>query len=210
LTRGPEQEVPRSWAVAPSGVARSAAFRPRLEQRLRLRLGVGCAWVHYGRMVRKDRERPGTVAGELGDLIESSEDSARALDRWAKIWQIADVSLGWSAAVLAAVAGALGLGQIVGREGAAILALSAAGLIAGNQFLGSSARYDRNIRRRNAYEALARDARLQEAKANEQRLSDLDEVLHELLRRRVAIKDMDHQAVPAAALGRRKRSQIEG
>lgn len=167
-------------------------------------------WVHYGRMVRKDQERPGTVAGELGDLIESAEGSARALNRWAKFWQIADVSLGWSATVLAAVAGALGLGQIVGREGAAILALSAAGLIAGNQYLGSGARYDRNIRRRNAYEALARDARLEEAKAKEQRISDLDEVLHELLRRRVAIKDIDHQAVPAEALGRRERPQIEG
>ena len=175
-----------------------------------LGLPCGFGWVHYGRMVRKDQDRPGTVAGELGDLIESAEGSARALNRWAKFWQIADVSLGWSATVLAAVAGALGLGQIVGREGAAILALSAAGLIAGNQFLGSGARYDRNIRRRNAYEALARDARLEEAKAKEQRISDLDEVLHELLRRRVAIKDMDHQAVPAEALGRRERPQIEG
>jgi hypothetical protein len=74
-------------------------------------------------MGKKDQERPGTVAGELGRLIESAECSARALNRWAKFWQIADVSLGWSAAVLAAVAGALGLGQIVGREGAAILVL---------------------------------------------------------------------------------------
>ena len=186
------------------------ALRDRQPYRLgsnsgwRLWLPFGPGWVHYGGMVRKDQERPGTVAGELGDLIESAEGSARALDKWAKCWQIADVSLGWSATVLAAVAGALGLGQIVGREGAAILALSAAGLIAGNQYLGSGARYGRNIRRRNAYEALARDARLEEAKAKEQRISDLDEVLHELLRRQVAIKDMDHQAVPAEALGRRK------
>lgn len=160
-------------------------------------------------MVRKDQERPGSVAGELGDLIESVERSARALNRWAKFWQIAEVSLGWSAAVLAAVAGALGLGQIVGREGAAILALSAAGLIAGNQYLGSAGRYERDIRRRNAYEALTRDARLEEAKAKEQRTTDLDEVLRALLRRQVAIKDMDHQAVPAEALGRQKWSQTE-
>jgi hypothetical protein len=172
-------------------------------------LPFGCGWVHYGHMVRKDQERPATVAGELGDLIDSAEGSARALNRWAKFWHIADVSLGWSAAVLAAVAGALGLGQIVGREGAAVLALSAAGLIAGNQYLGSGARYESNIRRRNAYEALARDARLEEVKAKEQHISDLDEVLHELLRRQVAIKDMDHQAVPAEALGRRKWPQIE-
>jgi hypothetical protein len=114
-------------------------------------------------MARKDQERPGTVAGELGRVIESAERRARAVNRWAKFWQIADVTLGWSAAVLAAVAGALGLGQIVGREGAAILALSAAGLVAGNQYLGSSLRYESNRRRRNAYEALACDARLEEA-----------------------------------------------
>lgn len=83
-------------------------------------------------MGKKAQDRPGTVAGELGRLIESAEHSSRALNRWAKFWQIADVSLGWSAAVLAAVSGALGLGQIVGREGAALLALGAAGLIAGN------------------------------------------------------------------------------
>jgi hypothetical protein len=175
-----------------------------------LGLPCGFGWVHYGRMVRRDHERPGTVAGELGDLIESAEGSARALDRWAKFWQIAEASLGWSAAVLAAIAGALGLGQIVGREGAAILALSAAGLIAGNQYLGSAGRYEKDIRRRNAYEALARDARLEEAMAKEQRISDLDVVLRGLLRRRVAIKDMDHQAVPAEALGNRKCPQAEG
>jgi hypothetical protein len=114
-------------------------------------------------MARKDQERPGTVAGELGRVIESAEHRARAVNRRAKFWQIVDVTLGWSAAVLAAVAGALGLGQIVGREGAAILALSAAGLVAGNQYLGSSLRYESNRRRRNAYEALACDARLEEA-----------------------------------------------
>jgi hypothetical protein len=155
-------------------------------------------------MAKKDQERPRTVAGELGGLIGSAERRARTLNRWARFWQIADVSLGWSAAVLAAVAGALGLGQVVGREGAAILALSAAALVAGNQYLGSGVRYERNRRRRNAYEALACDARLEEAKAKEQRLSDLDEVVRELLRRQVAIKDMDHQAVPAEALGRRE------
>jgi hypothetical protein len=160
-------------------------------------------------MGKKDQDRPGTVAGELGRLIESAERSSRALNRWARFWQIADVSLGWSAAVLAAVAGALGLGQIVGREGAALLALGAAGLIAGNQYLGSGLSFERNRRRRNAYQALACDGRLEEAKAKEKRLSDLDEVMRALLARQVAIRDMDHQAVPAEALGRRKSSLTE-
>jgi hypothetical protein len=156
-------------------------------------------------MAKKDRERPGTIAGELGDLIESAERRARTVNRWAKFWQITDVGLGWSAAVLAALAGALGLGQIVGREGAAILALCAAGLAAGNQYLGSRMRYEKNRRRGNAYEALASDARLEEARAKEKRVQDLDEVVRELLRRQVTIKDMDHQAVPVEALGREKR-----
>jgi hypothetical protein len=82
------------------------------------------------------------------------------------------------------------------------MALSTAGLIAGNYYLGSAARYEQNRRRRNAYQALAADARLAEAKANEQRLPDLDDVLHTLLLRQIAIKDMDHLAVPAEVLGR--------
>jgi hypothetical protein len=158
--------------------------------------------VTMGRMPRKTKDRPGTVAGELSLLIESAEHSAAAVNRWERLWQAADVGLGWSAAVLAAVAGALGLGQVVGRTGAAIMALSTAGLIAGNYYLGSAARYEQNRRRRNAYQALAADARLAEAKANEQRLPDLDDVLHTLLLRQIAIKDMDHLAVPAEVLGR--------
>lgn len=70
-------------------------------------------------------------------------------------------------------------------------------------------RFERNRRRRNAYEALACDARLEEAKAKDKGLTDLDEVLGALLARQVAIKDMDHQAVPAETLGRRPSSLAE-
>ena len=55
----------------------------------------------WARKIKNDLE-PWRV--NWGRLIESAERSARALNRWAKFWQIADVSLGWSAAVLAAVA----------------------------------------------------------------------------------------------------------
>jgi hypothetical protein len=153
-------------------------------------------------MANKDQKRPGTVTGELGILIQCAEDRARKANRWARFWQVADISLGWAAAVLATIAGALGLGQIVGREGAAILALSAAGLVAGNQYLGSGVRYERNRKRRNAFQALACDARLAEAKAGEPPAAGLDEEVDKLLQRQVAINDMDHQAVPPAALGR--------
>jgi hypothetical protein len=153
-------------------------------------------------MAKKDEERPRTVAGELGILIKRAEKRAGAAKFWARFWQIADLGLGWSAAVLAAAAGALGLGEIVGREGAAILALSAAALVAGNQFLGSSARYERNRKRRYAFEALACDARLEEAKAGDPPARGLDKIVDRFLQRQIAINDMDHQAVPPAALGR--------
>ena len=122
-------------------------------------------------------------------LIQGAQDRARKAGRWARFWQVADISLGWTAAVLATIAGALGLGQIVGREGAAILALSAAGLVAGNQFLGSGARYERNRKRRNAFQALACDARLAEAQAGERPAGGLDKVVDKLLQRQVAIND---------------------
>jgi hypothetical protein len=174
--------------------------RRRSTKRIQLPFRSACP--HHGRMAKKDQKRPYTVVGELDILIQHAEKRARTARLWARFWQVADLSLGWSAAVLAAVAGALGLGEIVGREGAAILALSAAALVAGNQFLSSGARYERNRKRLYAFEALACDARLEEAKAGNQPAPGLDKIMDKLLRRQIAINDMDHQAVPAAALGR--------
>jgi hypothetical protein len=43
---------------------------------------------------------------------------------------------------------------------------------------------------------------LQKAKASEPSARSLDEVMRELLDRRITIEDMDHEPIPLAALGR--------
>jgi len=105
-------------------------------------------------------------------------------------------------AKLAAIAGAAALASVAGRIPAAILTLSAAGLAAGNQFLGSGVRYERNRKRRNAWKALELDACLEKAKLEEPPRRRLEEVMRPLLDRRAAIDDMDHEPVPLIALGR--------
>jgi hypothetical protein len=143
------------------------------------------------------------LAGELHDLIGDAEQRGNKAQHWARFWQVVDIVLGLAATVLAAVAGAAGLATAAGRVPAAIIALIAAGLAAANQFLHSGERYERNRRRRSAWQALERDARLEHASTREQGESDTEslyDVMRELLRRRIAIMDMDHRSVPPDAL----------
>ena len=147
---------------------------------------------------------------QLNDVILHAEDRGGTAKRWAGAWQRIDILSGLAAAVLAVLAGATGLADLAGRVPAAILALSAGGLAAANQFLGSGVRYERNRKRRNAWRALAMDASLEQAKANEHATKGADEhatkrlfeVIRELHDRQIAIEDMDHEAVPLIALGR--------
>lgn len=149
-----------------------------------------------------------TLICELHGVIKHATKRGGKARRWATIWQWTDVLSGLVAAVLAVTAGAAGLADLAGRVPAAILALSAGGLAAANQFLGSGVRYERNRKRRNAWKALEQDASLEQAKANERAGKGLDAgkglevVVRELLDREVAIEDMDHQPVPLVALGR--------
>jgi hypothetical protein len=145
-------------------------------------------------------EQPSGLAGELQELIRNAKDRGSTAQHWARFWQVVDIFFGLAAAVLAAIAGAAGLATAAGRVPAAILALSAAGLAAANQFLSSGERYERNRRRRNAWQALELDARVEQAKVGDPAAENLDEVMHGLLRRRIAIMDMDHRPVPPAAL----------
>jgi hypothetical protein len=145
-------------------------------------------------------EQPKSLAGELQELISNAEKRGGKAQHWARFWQVADIVLGLAATVLAAIAGAAGLATTAGRVPAAILALTAAGLAAANQFLHSGERYVRNRRHSSAWQALERDARLERANAGEPTAESLYEVMRELLRRRIAIMDMDHRAVPSDAL----------
>jgi hypothetical protein len=139
---------------------------------------------------------------QLDDLVKRAKERGTTARRWARIWQWTDILSGLAAAVLAVLAGATGLASLTGRTPAAILALSAGGLAAANQFLGSGARYERNRKRRNAWKALELDARLEQARADGYAAESLYSVVHELRDRETAIEDMDHEAVPLVALGR--------
>jgi hypothetical protein len=143
---------------------------------------------------------PGLAAG-LNELIDDARGRATSMRFYVKFWQVIDVVLGLLAATLAAVAGAAGLASTAGRVPAAILALCAAGLAAANQFLGSAERFEKNRTRRNAWEVLEWDARMERGKLNKTSAENMEAVINELLRRRVAILNMDHQAIPVDALG---------
>jgi hypothetical protein len=120
---------------------------------------------------------------------------------YVKFWQVIDIVFGLLAATLAAVAGAAGLASTAGRVPAAILALCAAGFVAANQFLGSNDRFEKNRKRRNSWEALEWDARTERAKLDKSSAMSEAVVMRELLRRRIAILNMDHQGIPSDALG---------
>jgi hypothetical protein len=126
---------------------------------------------------------------------------------YVKLWQGVDIIFGLLAATLAAIAGAAGLASTAGRVPAAILALCAAGFVAANQFLGSGQRFERNRRRRNAWEVLELDARVERAKLSEPSARNIEMIISDLLKRRIAILDMDHQAIPAEALGNPRSSR---
>jgi hypothetical protein len=103
-------------------------------------------------------EPPNALSEQLDRLIAKAEYRSTKTGRWARFWQVVDITLGLATAVLAAIAGATGLASAAGRVPAAILALVAAGLGAASRFLESRERYERNRKRRNALQALERDA----------------------------------------------------
>jgi len=167
-------------------------------------------------MVRSDESSGGSLptgnqflglAAELDKLIDDARGRAKSMGLYVKLWQVIDVIFGLLAATLAAVAGAAGLASTAGRVPAAILALCAAGFAAANQFLGSGERFEKNRRRRNAWEVLEWDARAERAKLSEPSAKSVEVVISELLRRRIAILDMDHQAIPVDALGSSDKSR---
>ncbi|WP_328378371.1 hypothetical protein OHB13_23340 [Streptomyces sp. NBC_00440] len=79
-------------------------------------------------------------------------------DRRAAFWAVADIVLGFPAALLAAVSGAAGLTTPDARTPAALLALASAGLSAGAGFLRSDTRRIGHKRARKAWAALEGEA----------------------------------------------------
>jgi hypothetical protein len=137
----------------------------------------------------------------LDGLITEAGRRERTAGWLARVWQSSGLTLGYATAVLAGLAGVTGLATTTGRVPAAIVALAAAGLTTGNQFLHTDDHYEKNLRRRNAWEALRLDAQLDRARAAEQTDDELREVIDALLRRRLAIRNLNHQPLPDATLG---------
>jgi hypothetical protein len=146
-------------------------------------------------------EHPNALSDQLGRLAANAESQSKKTGRWARFWQVTDITLGLATAVLAAIAGATGLASAAGRVPAAILALVAAGLTAASKFLESRERYERNRKRRNALQALERDARFADASQGCPGAESLRDALRSLNDRWTAIMNMDHDPVPANALG---------
>jgi hypothetical protein len=159
--------------------------------------------VATGELPTPEQEAQATLVAEIGTIIEEARRWASLSSWWAKIWHVFGFLIGLTTALLAAIAGIAGLASTTGRVPAAILALVAAGMTAGNQFIRSDDRFTNNLRRRNAWEALYRDALLEKAYAGTKSTDQLYEIVRGLLSRRLTIRGMENDLITpdvAAAL----------
>ena len=145
-------------------------------------------------------EQVGRLRSELAELTSDAFERSSKCQFWALVWQMTDLVVGLSTAVLAAVAGATGLASAAGRIPAAIMALAAAALTAAARFLRSGERYERNWRRRIAWQHLGQEARFASAADGYPGARNLYDVIQDLLERRVAIMEMDHYSLPPSVV----------
>jgi hypothetical protein len=141
------------------------------------------------------------LASQLDKIIDDAGQRATSMRFYVKLWQRVDITFGLLVTTLAAAAGVAGLASTAGRVPAAIVALCAAGFAAANKFLDSGKRFQKNRKRMNAWDALKWDADAKRAKLCESSAGSIEDVVSELLRRRIAILNMDHDAIPPDALG---------
>jgi hypothetical protein len=145
------------------------------------------------------------LRSELAALTSDAFERSGKCQFWALLWQVTDLVVGLTTAILAAVAGATGLASTAGRIPAAIMALAAAALAAATRFLRSSERYERNWRRRVAWQHLGYEARFASAADGYPGAQNLYDSIQDLLKRRVAIMEMDHLPLPPEVV--RKQSE---
>ncbi|WP_328330526.1 MULTISPECIES: hypothetical protein [unclassified Streptomyces] len=100
----------------------------------------------------------GRLLAETERLRDEAHRKTTLANRRAAFWAVADIVLGFPAALLAAVSGAAGLATSDARTPAALLALTAAGLSAGAGFLRSDMRRMGHKRARKAWAALEGEA----------------------------------------------------
>jgi hypothetical protein len=72
---------------------------------------------------------------------------------------------------------------------------------AANKFLDSGNRFQKNRKRMNARDALKWGAEAKKEMLRESSAGGVEGIVSELLRRRIAILNMDHDAIPPDALG---------
>ncbi len=100
------------------------------------------------------------LRAEAERLLVEAEWRVRRAHRYVYFWSIIDITLGFPAAVLAAMSGAVGLASAQARVPAALLALVAAGFSAGAGFLRSDVRRTAHRRSRRAWAEVEANARL--------------------------------------------------
>lgn len=137
------------------------------------------------------------LRSELEEFTVDAFEQSTKYDRCARLWQMTHLTVGLLTTVLTALSGATGLASTAGRIPAAIMALSATALAAAVRFLRSKDRYEKNRRRCNAWQVLAREARLASAADGHPETQDLYGIILDLLARRAIIIAMDHDPLPA-------------
>lgn len=120
-------------------------------------------------MRTEGKDRPAASAEELRVLnlrqeveriIDEARTGARRAQRRSKLWNATHLTVGFPAAVLAGISGAIGLASANARGTAAALALLSAGLVTGASFLRADAHQMVNLQRRYAWQKLEARARL--------------------------------------------------
>jgi hypothetical protein len=100
------------------------------------------------------------ICVEIEQLRDEAHRQLNAANRRARLWALVDVVVGFPAAVLAAVAGAVGLVSTHERVPAAILAFAAAAFVAGASVLRADRRRAANKRLRRAWADAEAEARV--------------------------------------------------
>lgn len=148
----------------------------------------------------------GRLRNELAEFTTDAFTRSKKCRFWALLWQVIDLAVGLSTAILAAAAGAIGLASAGERIPAAIMALGAAALAAAARFLRSNERYEKNWRRRTAWQIVGDGARLASAADGYPGAQNVYETLQDLLQRRAEVMEMDHYPLPASVVRRQPES----
>ncbi|MFJ5779881.1 hypothetical protein [Streptomyces sp. NPDC093094] len=124
------------------------------------------------------------VRAEAERVLAEAERRERSAHQRVRFWGVIDIALGFPAAVLAGLSGAAGLASPDARVPAAVLALLAAGFLAGAGFLRSDVRRAENRRSRLAWVRVEAKARLLLVQGDQLDRAGAQEMLRDLFESR--------------------------